>query len=529
MKPICTIIRFLCLVALTTLSGCSDDITLPETSPQGVLTLSASLQDYNSTTRTVDIDYSTKFTDGDDMGILGIRDGKVISDVCNIRATYNGTDWTTDIPIKKYSGVTYIAYAPYKSDLSTTAITCADDIVDQLSVPEQGTYSTEEYKAHDHLIATEGTITEDVLKFTFTHAFGMLEIVLPRTVYKMSQKGGTSTLPNYYIREAECYYISDNGFKMCETSPNAYRCLVPPGKEVRVYGGYKTFDGRIRDFRYSMAANTLRGGQCRSVVVDRQEIIDFEYEQGDFFLADGSLVEKDDGLTDEQKEQCIGLVFYANSSSVPMGDGEKEVLNSNGIGAHGYVVALRDAYDPITGDPVSNKMWGPMFNIEDLDNSEGLDDYLTDYSGLSKTQAMMTASAATSYYTSCAAHSVALFEQEVPAPNHTTGWFIPSVGQWVHMIEKLANVSVSSNDFTVHSWSTDSLSYQCTFSTDVVSKIDKKFKKAGNYDTLGSSYWTSVELSDYQAVYITVSGSILNIFEAHKGSGGKKVRCFLAF
>ncbi len=521
----------LILISIFALSSCSDDLAHPEQTTDGTLSIDAVLMGYDDgESRTIDIDYTTSFTDGDDMGILAIRDGKVLSDVCNIRAFYNGSNWATDKPIPNYSGAKYIAYSPYKSDLQTDNITTVDDITAQLSVPEQGTYDKAEYLANDWLVAGKSSIKEDVLKFTFTHAFGMLEIILPRTVYKMSQKDGNSTLPDYYIANAESYYISDGGFKMCETSPNAYRCLVPPNQDIHVYGGYKSPDGKIHDFTYKLEANALQGGECRSVVVDEQKVVNFSYEQGDFFLADGSLVEKDAKLTDEQKEQCIGVVLYTNSSSVVMGESEKNALNDMGVGTHGYVVALRDVFDPTTGETLSGKMWGPLIDIEGLENGTGLEAYLTDYSGLDKTMEMVAASQALEDYSKYAAYDVALFNQTVPAPSHTTGWFIPSIGQWIHMLQKFGNISLTAEDFNSHAWSDQALSFEYVFSkSSILTKVNNKFDGSGTYDAISGSYWTSDEGEAAYAFYVNFSSYAFDIFETHKGSGSKKIRCFLAF
>lgn len=519
----------LCLISLVALSSCTDDAPMPDASPEGELHIEAILKGYSGAdTRTVDVDYSTRFAKGDKMGILAIRNGQVMSEVCNIRATYSGDRWTADSKLRQYNGATFVAYYPYKSDLNTSLITCAEDLKAQLDIPEKGTYDAEEYKAHDWLIASEGTVSEGVLTFTFTHAYPMLEIILPRTVYYMTQKGNTSTLSNYYIRQAEYYYISDAQYKMCETSPNAYRCLVPPDEDVIVWGGYLDADKKEHDFGYTLKAHTLKAGECRSVVVDQQTVVYFNYSQGDYFLADGNLVEKDKGLTEEQQEQCIGVVFYTNSSSVSMGSAEKEALTEIGVAPHGYVVALRDAYDPTTGATIANKMWGPSIDIEDLDNINDIESYLTDYSGLDKTQAMAATSLGKDY-TNYVTYGIDLFAQQVPAPSHTTGWFLPSAGQWIHMLSKLGGVSLSSSDFTVHSWSTKQVSCHYEYTGDEYTKLNNKFKDSGTYDAVEGAFWTSNELGISDAAYVYFSTSAFDIYECHKGDAWKKIRCFLAF
>jgi hypothetical protein len=516
-----------CLTVLTTLGGCADEVPLPDASPQtGVLRIEAALQDFEgASTRTVDVDYSTRFVNGDEMGILALSGGKVVSGVDNICAVYDGEAWEPETNIKRSAGATYIAYSPYKSDLNTSTITSAADLLKQLSVPAQGTYSLQEYQAHDWLIADGATLVGDtLLKFSFTHAFPMLEIILPRTVYRMTQKSnGTSTLANYYIRQAQSYYISDGGFKMCEVAPNAFRCLVPPDTDVHVYGGYKDTEGLIHDYRYKLEANALKGGQCRSVVVDGQTVNDFRYAQGDFYLKDGSLLSKDTKLTDEQKAAVIGVVMYTNSSTASMGEGEQEALLGKGVGSHGYVLALQNVKDGSGKD--MTKQWSPLIDIEGLTNGTGIDSYLTDDSGLNQTLAMQEASGNDSTYV---AYAVSKYNRDVPAPALSTGWFLPSVGQWVHLLEKFANISMSAVSFTVHSWS-QGLSYNYPLTSGNLTELNKRFAQLPAFESIYDSFWTSTELSSVQAIYVQLSSSAFDIYESHKGSSQKKIRCILAF
>jgi hypothetical protein len=512
------------------LSSCTDADDQPDLLSDGALRIEANLKGYSGGSRTLDVDYTTSFSVGDDMGIFGIRNGQVMEGVCNVRAVYNGSHWTTEAPIKNYSDVQYFAYSPYKSDLQTADVMNIDDIIPQLSVPAQGTSDIDEYKANDWLVAGSGVVKEDVLKFTFTHAFSMLEIVLPRTTYKMTAKDGSGTLPNYYIPDAELTSFSEAGFQMCEASLNAYRCLVPDDTEVSVAGGYTAADGKIHKFSYTLPANTLKAGQCHSVVVDRQDEIDFSYENGDFFLSDGTLVSRTDGLTEEQRKQCLGVIFYINGQNVTMGSAEKEMLNEMGVGEHGYVVALRDVYNPSTGLAIGDKMWGPLIDVEGLENGEGMESYFADFSGLDKTQKMDAAALATGDYTKYVSYGISLFNQTLSTPSHTTGWFLPSIGQWIHMLEQLGEETISISDFSQHSWSTTGLSFEYKYKNLGQTVINNKLSAAGTtYDAISGNYWSSVEAEAAYALFVYFGYNAFDIYECHKGDSSKRIRCFFAF
>jgi hypothetical protein len=529
------ILSLFLIFSLLLTAGCQSDMpSFEASSALEELIVEATRQDFTGPfTRVLDTDYSTAFEAGDEIGILAFyADGSPISGVSNIKATYDGSKWALGTRLYKYAGATYMAYAPYQSTLSTASIRSISDLKAQFAVAKGGQNNLADYRAADLLVDSLGTVNDTKLTFSFSHAFSMVEIQLPRIVYTMKPASGSTVLPNYYLPMSKHYYISNaetdaiKATELYEASPNCYRAIVMPGEEVHVWGGYFRQDGSARHFSYKLEGGQIEAGECRSVKIDPSlhVAIDFKYAQGDYYMADGTLMSKNESNVRDKLADCIGVIFYANSSSLVMGQGEKAWLNSLGIGEHGYVVALRNAYDE-DAVAITGKQWGPLTDVPDIANESTIEAYLTDNSGYDHTLALAAVSKPGQLI-----DAVTAYREAVPVPSVTTGWFLPTAGQWQDMIEKFASLKFGAEDFVEHDWS-EGRSYYYT-SPDLVSAINKRFEKFGEeqYDLLQGNFWTSNELSASDAVYVKLNASQFDIFECHKGTATViYTRCFLAF
>jgi len=511
------------LFAILAFSSCEEENLPMSDTAERALHIRATMEGFTDpTTRATYKDYSMSFEKGDEIGVLGIVNGAVSSKVKNIKATYGESGWTTEQVIPYVAGATYIAYYPYNAKLKTSNVNSVDSIIQNSSKPSGGQSSLEEFKKYDLLVAETKSFMNDTLSFSFTHAFSMFEFVFPRIRYTMSNKAGTSALGDYYIPQSK--NISFNKLKMFEATPNGYRCLVkPPNSKYTFTGTYEDADGATHKFTYVLDANALNAkGQCLRVNVDEETVINYQYEQGDFFLADGNLVPKDEGLTDEQKKQCIGIVVYLNSSRTPMGSTEKAVLAERGANAHGYVVALKNAENP-------GLQWGDVEELDGMTNSSSIASHLADISGLYNTR-IMAAGLSSPNITD----AVSTYTQSVPPPSHTTGWYIPSVGQWHHVVEKLTGEKIEAEDFDI-SWWSDGLSGEYTFTGEGFPKINNKFNNVGSEyaDAINTNdyYWTSTGFINWQAGTVAFSRGEYCIYEKGRNhnDSGMKIRCFLAF
>lgn len=146
---------------------------------------------------------------------------------------------------------------------------------------------------------------------------------------------------------------------------------------------------------------------------------------GDYYMADGSVLSKD-ALTDELKEKIAAVVFAVGQSEYDNSD-----YTSTGIGqaqCHGYAVALNDA----TSDYC---MWGEYGISLGLDNYNDYY-YENDWNGYSYTQTIiehvggkenLNASEEPGYPATY--YAVVAYEADCPAPEGSSGWFLPASGQ----------------------------------------------------------------------------------------------------
>lgn len=204
-------------------------------------------------------------------------------------------------------------------------------------------------------------------------------------------------------------------------------------------------------------------------------------EVGDYYYSDGSLSHT---LDPNKKSQLIGRVFTTKMTDYEIKQGW----------THGKIVAMSNASPKFCNWGSTDKDLGGNHSNVNLNK-----DARTDCSGFLYTY--QTDTLPSSYG---AFHQV--FNYGVKLPEETSGWYLPSVGEWVAIMENLAKLNVDD---------------------------DMKFdgKEAGAL--LGASinltteyYWTSLELNADNAWYIHVGGGE---FGATSKIGRCKVRTIASF
>ena len=158
--------------------------------------------------------------------------------------------------------------------------------------------------------------------------------------------------------------------------------------------------------------------------------------KGDYYMSDGSFVNKSETLTELQKTACVGIVF-ALANEVDQSD-----YSNTGIGqqkCHGYVVALADATATVC-------MWGvkgTALNLFPENVSNNLTSPEMDWNGYDYTQTIITQVRGTSKLKPDKAegypatyYAVVDYEKKVKAPKNSSGWFLPSIGQMYEVYQQ---------------------------------------------------------------------------------------------
>ncbi len=249
---------------------------------------------------------------------------------------------------------------------------------------------------------------------------------------------------------------------------------------------------------------------------------------GDFYMNDGSLVDKGATLTADQKAACIGIVFTTDPDRI--GAGAKAALAAKGVAPHGLVMALANA--------TSDKPCWSNNEIDEpgLTETDNLQKMYQNVDGYTETRQIFDSYDDITLETSYPAfHIVSRYgmagtdSDKYTAPGKSTGWFMPSIGQWWDIMRNLGNVEALD-------------AYKDNTSKSYI-RLDGEGKKArdniNNYLTKipgshamgrNDGFWTSSEINEENVVCVDyVSDGSFYFNRNYKTMLIYYVRCVLAF
>lgn len=244
---------------------------------------------------------------------------------------------------------------------------------------------------------------------------------------------------------------------------------------------------------------------------------------GDFYMNDGSLVDKDATLTDEQLAACIGIVFTTDVNRI--GEGAKAALAAKGVTPHGLVMALTDAAD--------NVRWG-VINVDEtgLNNYQQLKDTYSNIEGYSETQWIIHNHSNKLLDEYTAFYYVSIYGKteetiKYAAPYTSTGWFLPSGGNWWDILRNLGQCEALDNSRQSGSFNL----YNGSAAPSTIEHLNSsvsKFDYASRFNN--HTYWSSSEYDQNAArqFYLDNDG-LLSIADRDKSRSANTVRCVLAF
>lgn len=375
----------LCIILLAW-SGCKNDMDdSVETIRSGAnkvlpLTIRGIASDFNdSSTRTTEESYTTKFRPGDAIGIFALRDFATpnvatIDDVYNLKLIYSEKGgkgiWTPEAGdthvLYSYEDLTYVAYYPYQDGITILKDDMANinaDLVNKLS-PKLDQSTQENYALSD-LMTASGTPTIDpndpsklVLTLEFTHQFSLL-ILKPRALVKCLAPEGKgfeyrdeakAQGPDLLAKDATI-----NGIKALRMDDGTFRAImkITATEEIVPTGSYKTKDDKtILYTGNKLVAGKLAAGKYYIQQVDTplfgEGTVTRELQIGDFFYRDGKILSTETP-TIPDPTNCVGILLVPASGSDASYGG-----NCVGNTIHGHVISVYD---------VATCKWGPNGNI----------------------------------------------------------------------------------------------------------------------------------------------------------------------
>lgn len=465
------------------LASCTQEDVLQNTPAQpsdNELKLSVSTQDFVSDAQgraitNNDDKRTSEFENGDQMGLyIFSEDGEVLCD--NLLYTYTDGIWTTDKTIYQYKNAQYVAYFPYCKDLSGVAVAENNAESDTEEGAEGSTPSitesvtknitayfttnilntvsqtdAETYEQADLMVAIATQVTGEDVSLALKHQFSMIELNVPCRKYITSATNGfqyaAPVKMNVKINEKTDLYRAADG---------VYRMIVAP-ETTPVIEGRVEYDENMPIYFSSksegVTMNALAAGTftqfnvtytdpaVEGLTVDKATGRYIRpLQPGDYYYSDGTIYPYTEGRVEQPiTEGCIGVIFEVGTG-VP-----------NTPWTHGSVLALKS----LGQAKWSAKKCTVEGNVVSLDNYTSAKHGYEVTQELVKMENFLWNDAANLAYNLGKNES----DSQYAAPISSSGWYLPSLNDWVSIIGNLGG----DTDFTFSSTSTQT--------GDVVSNI----------------------------------------------------------
>lgn len=455
------------MVAAAFMVGCSQEEVLDMESGQQegqALTISATSVGFeasNAETRVSEQGAQTLFEDGDQMGLYvienpGADNAKII--LRNVALTYQNGAWSANRTIYYYKNSDYIAYFPYKADLaSDIKATEVEAKIKEVFDANLAVHKTDQsdkavYHAADLMtakidaatLANQGGTTKE-LNFSLKHSYSMIELSIPiHRFYYTVGADATTRQVNYDVPMREfTLNLTDGGVTEAEVIPyhlgdGIYRCLVTPG-EIQVKGSFTDpEDLRPVEFANTNAKNNLDAGAYVRYNISYNGVdgqpVNFERKErsiiGDYYCQDGSIYPSIYAV-ESIPDNVVGIIF----AKVGADDftGEKAGTYSHYVLSAKQRGKMKFRSDPVDAADKANIAGIP--NISSASQEDFFNNYISAMDGWSSTQVLAgeNFNITTDIEKNWSSHKDFKISEDIK----TSGWFIPSIGQWIKLQELL--------------------------------------------------------------------------------------------
>lgn len=441
------ILKYTLFLLLPTFTACSNEgdfvhaIPTVQSQPSEALELTVSasnfVMDGAPDTRAIDNGNETTFESGDRVGII-ILDESNVPIYNNIPYKYEkrNNQWFfdssngegKDICYYDSKARTYIVYYPYNE----TANGCKNENDLKNTFKPQPNQSTKfGYRTSDLMVwSITSSTPKKSLDVTLKHAYASVSLS-PIARWLLDDGDGTECFsPSLKISDVN-FTVNNTVYVPYPTADGNLRCILPLGFAGDIRCFY-TIDGKAYGNTISIP-NEVVANTCYTSAPERNSIYSFsDAKVGDFYCKRSNnmsyLIPRDATLTLEQQGACIGIVLkVGKDDSGSWQDNCQYKFKDTNIemsDIHGYVLALYDANDG------NECQWGSEgtrvgTNTEDL----GFYGYMNTQTIISFNQGrngtLLSAFPATYYATDG-------YEDKCSAPDNSSGWFLPSVGQCIY-------------------------------------------------------------------------------------------------
>ena len=554
-------------LALLLLAACSpEDDALPggdgDNTPPAALRIEVSASDFtsattrsnagsnnnidgnNAATRATDNGAVTTFESGDRIGIIVLDgSGNVLSD--NIPYKYNGSAWSFDNANGEgktalyydNKATAYVAYFPYSPEAD--GITGADiPAALKAQFPPRYDQRTEDaYRASDLLVWSNGTgsVPLKTLEIEFTHAYSSLSLS-PSIKCKIDGKETSYTTSSV---DDVSFTIGTEPLLPYRADDGSYRIIVSPQTtDARWFCSYKA-----KTYGGTMPETALAANNRHTLAPTLKDIGAYTFanaQVGDFYCKndknEGYLIPGDASLTKAQQDACIGIVYSTDVSRI--GKAATDFLSGKSITPHGLVMALTNAsegcrWGELRKDENSGGADGEPFKA----NTDKLQKQYNNVDGYAETHWIIDTygrdgntalkNTYTAFYHASRYGTAESSTGKYAAPSKTTGWFIPSMGQWWDILSNLGKI-----DLTSYRDDTGSYTYISGAAPIAVANMNRYLEKISGATPFSTDtwFWSSSEYNGYNACYVySYSNGSLYLYYNGKERSVNRVRCSFAF
>ena len=469
------------MMAAMMLASCSQDDVLTNTNDaEGTQALTVKATDggfidvdNRAGSRVTENDATTKFDEGDAMGIFIVKDGKAIKS--NIKLTYNANgSWDGDVYY--YKDADYIAYFPYTEGVEATTVAGIKDTYAKLNPVTTNQTTAEAYHKLDLMTAevkSANVVKNEAITFNFAHANSMMEFVVP--TYSFTNANGLK------------YRVPENGFKLTigkteykpwMRSTGVYRMIVPAETSTNGLSGEFTEIAIDKPVEFTVNEKTLKAGESMTYTVTYQnggttiknsDVANKEraLKIGDYYCADGTIIPGEFIGTFTDTKDVIGIVFSTTTNNEKAKDGQTDCTN-------GYVIGLSD---------IKRESYKWSWTDENRPNLTTVEQsgLANDKDGLANTNALFANETANTAIKA----AMGDYNTKNGTPQTATEWFIPSAGQFIDMVNNLGETKNSDNNVFSGSEIKGDNVLAC------INTMQSKFAALGSYFMNGKDYWTS--------------------------------------
>lgn len=531
---------FLSLVLLSACSG--EDYDSPLRQGGEALQLSVRVGNFVTDgapdTRADDSDEKTAFEEGDRMGIIVLdKDGEILSD--NIPYIYSGSAWSFDgnsnegkVAVNYNNRArTYLAYFPYTKQAD--GMKSIDGLKEKFQ-PLLDQRSKDAYRASNLLVwSASDNAPLKKLEINFEHAYCLLSFPSSVSItYNINESSIEVTYSSSLISDVS-FTLNGSPYSAYKAADGSHRIIIAPqsisasDRWLITYGA-DTYSGSMSAITLAEKTRyTLAPLSIGNYSLDEAQVGDFYCK--DATSGNGYIIPGDALLTDDQNTACIGIVCCTDANRI--GEAAKAALSGKSITTpHGLVMALTNASEGCRwGDTNTDENKGGSEGDPFVANTDNLQNMYHNVDGYAETHWMFDKLTNGGYSSDTYKAFTVARDYSVAVPNNTTGWFIPSMGQWWDILSNLGGI-----DLTGYQESTSGSTSISGAAQTAVDNMNVYLGKVNGATIFSKNiyFWSSSEYSSYSAccVYFYDNGNLtLDNYGKHDVYANRRVRCVLAF